>query len=317
MLSSIIDSALTRTAKFFSRERMPAVATISFRQVETSVGNVRLYDSAPNDADDDASKPCVVFVPDGPNVIEHHAALFALLTPHLRVVCFDMPGFGFSLPSASYGHGLNQGAAAVIGVLDALAISKAWLAFSCGNGFYAMRTAQLAPDRVAGLFLTQTPALSVMAPWTRRILPRVLRTPVLGQILVWLTRKKLAHGWYHISLPRNTDASTYQTTANDALTAGGSFCLAGITQGLAREIDTPMNGIRAPCTLLWGEKDHSHKHIDPTSLLKDIPHAEIIRFADCGHFSDLEQPARYAELLLARIGGLSNGVSPAPTGGVV
>lgn len=298
MLSSIIDSALAQIANLFSRRQMPLVAGMSFHQVATPVGDVRLYDSAP----DDIHKPCVVFVPDGPNVIEHHAALFTLLTSQVRVVCFDMPGFGFSLPRVNYGHGLNQGAAAVIGVLDALSIPKAWLAFSCGNGFYAMRTAQLAPHRVAGLFLTQTPALKVMASWTQRMLPRALRTPVLGQILVWLTRKKLAHGWYHVSLPRGADASTYQTTANDALTAGGSFCLASITQGLAREIDTPMSGIGAPCTLLWGEKDHSHKHTDPTSLLKDIPHAEIIRFADCGHFSDLEQSARYAELLLARVG---------------
>ena len=298
MLSSIIDSALAQTAKFFSSRKMPVVANMSFRTVTTPVGTVRLYDSAPNDR----SKPCVVFVPDGPNVIEHHAAVFSLLTPHVRVVCFDMPGFGFSLPRATYGHSLNQGAAAVIAVLDALSIAKTWLAFSCGNGFYAMRTAQLAPDRVAGLFLTQTPALRVMAPWTQRILPRALRTPVLGQILVWLTRKKLSHGWYQVALPRGADASSYQSTANNALTAGGSFCLASITQGLAREIDTPMSGISAPCTLLWGEKDHSHKHTEPASLLNDIPHAEIIRFADCGHFSDLEQPARYCELLLARVG---------------
>ena len=298
MLSSIIDSALARIGNLFGRGQMPAIATMSFRQVATPVGEVRLYDSAP----DNINKPCVVFVPDGPNVIEHHAALFALLTSHVRVVCFDMPGFGFSLPGANYGHGLNQGAAAVIAVLDALLIPKAWLAFSCGNGFYAMRTAQLAPNRVAGLFLTQTPSLKVMAAWTQRVLPGALRTPVLGQILVWLTRKKLAHGWYHIALPRGADASAFQATANDALVAGGSFSLAGISQGLAREIDTPMSGISAPCTLLWGEKDHSHKHTDPTSLLKDIPHAEIIRFADCGHFSDLEQSARYAELLLARVG---------------
>ncbi|MBP6279160.1 MAG: hypothetical protein KA388_05300, partial [Rhodocyclaceae bacterium] len=74
MLSSIIDSMLARTAKFFSSRKMPVVANMSFRYVTTPVGTVRLYDSAPNDR----SKPCVVFVPDGPNVIEHHAAVFSL-----------------------------------------------------------------------------------------------------------------------------------------------------------------------------------------------------------------------------------------------
>ena len=104
----------------------------------TAVGAVRVFDTQ-------SSEPCVVFVPDGPNVIEHYAALFNLLSQQLRVVCFDMPGFGFSLPEPTYTHSLDQGARAVIGVLDALDIERATLAFSCANGFYALRAAQLSP----------------------------------------------------------------------------------------------------------------------------------------------------------------------------
>ena len=84
--------------------------------------------------DSESAKPCVVFVPDGPNVIEHYEAVFALLSPRRRVVCFDMPDFGFSLPTPTYAHSLDQGANAVIGVLDALEIERATLAFSCANG---------------------------------------------------------------------------------------------------------------------------------------------------------------------------------------
>ena len=53
-----------------------------------------------------------------------------------------------------------------------------------------------------------------------------------------------------------------------------------------------------PCTLLWGPRDHSHKFTDPLSLHERVPEAEIVRFDDCGHLPDVEQPERFAAILL-------------------
>lgn len=263
------------------------------RTIVTPVGSVRIYDSQ-------SAKPCVMFVPDGPNVIEHYQALFALLTPHFRVVCFDMPGFGFSLPEATYTHTLDQGARAVIGLLDQLQIERATLAFSCANGFYAMRAAQLAPRRIAGLFLSQTPSLRAMHAWARRVIPWPIRVPVLGQTVAWLARQKSAHAWYDIALPRETDREPYRRIAQTALSSGGCFCLAGVVQGLARETSTTLNYIDTRCTMIWGTKDWSHRRTNAESLTECVPNATILRFEDCGHFPDLEQPSRYAELLIGQ-----------------
>ena len=38
--------------------------------------------------------------------------------------------------------------------------------------------------------------------------------------------------------------------------------------------------------------------IDPRSLLTVVPHARFVAFERCGHFPDLEDPRRFAELLL-------------------
>nr|CUV31987.1 protein of unknown function [Ralstonia solanacearum] len=100
--------------------------------VETSAGRVRVHDSG-------STKPCVVMAPDGPNTIEHYARLIELLSPALRVVCFDMPGFGYSIPAPRYSHTLDEGARAILDVLDRLNIGRATLAFSCANGLYAVR----------------------------------------------------------------------------------------------------------------------------------------------------------------------------------
>lgn len=291
MLSAYVDSLLTG---YSSRKRSGMPAYLPTRFIDTPAGSVRLFDSA-------TAKPCVVLVPDGPNVIEHYGRLMELLTPYLRVVCFDMPGFGHSLPSPSYRHSLDQGAAAVLGVLDALHIKSAVLAFSCANGFYALRAAQMAPDRISSLVLSQTPSLNAMHGWVERIIPWPLKTPVVGQIAAWLFRKKAAKSWYRIALPKTTPVQPFQDKALDALADGACFCLAGVVQGLCREREELLSQVATPLTVVWGGKDRSHKLTDSHSLRERIPHAEVVQFHDCGHFPDVEQPERYAALLLERI----------------
>jgi pimeloyl-ACP methyl ester carboxylesterase len=212
-----------------------------------------------------------------------------------------MPGFGHSLPRSSYEHSLDHGAATVLGVLDNLQIKTAALAFSCANGFYALRAAQLAPERISYLVLSQTPSLSAMHNWVDRIIPWPLRIPVVGQVAAWLLRRKIAHGWYRMALPKTTETRPFQTKALDALSEGTCFCLAGVVQGLCREQETSLPNVTTPLTVVWGAKDRSHKPTDPTSLLKRSSQAEIVHFHDCGHFPDVEQPERFAAILLERI----------------
>lgn len=267
----------------------------SLRTVPTPVGPVRVLDTG-------AGEASVVLVPDGPNVIEHYERLIQLLAPRLRVICFDMPGFGHSLPGPDYRHSLDDGASAVLGVMDALGLRRTTLAFSCANGFYALRAAQRSPDRVRQLVLSQTPSLGAMHAWVDRVIPGPIRVPVVGQTLAWLFREKVALGWYRSALPAATDREPWQATARHALASGGCFCLAGVVQGLMKESQASLTGVTAPVTVVWGEQDASHRQTDPTSALTCLPQAEIIRFGECGHFPDLEQPERFAHLVLERVG---------------
>lgn len=270
------------------------IATLAPRMVQTPVGSVRLVDT-------EEAKPCVVIVPDGPNVIEHYSELITLLRPQLRVVCFDLPGFGFSLPRADYQHSLDQGASAVLGVLDALAIRRATLAFSCANGFYALRAARLAPERVLSLFLSQTPSFRAMRAWSQRVLPIALHLPVLGQLGIRLARRRLAHRWYGMALPRGTDRSSFRAAADRALAQGACFSLAGVIQGLRPETQQAVEQVRTPCTLLWGASDRTHRETDAESLRECAPGARIVRFEALGHFPDLEQPESYANMLVEHV----------------
>lgn len=291
-LAGTVDSNL---ASWSARKwRANSFERLRVQLVETPVGRVRLVDTA-------SDKPSVVIVPDGPNVIEHYAELIERLSTSLRVVCFDMPGFGFSTPHAEYHHSLDQGASAVLGVLDQLGIRRATLAFSCANGLYALRAARIAPDRIRSLFLSQTPSLRAMLVWAERNIAKPLVVPVIGQLTGWLARRQLAMHWYQMALPRTADLEYFRAPARRALANGACFSLAGVVQGLRLETQESLEQVSAPCTMLWGSSDRTHRRTDPRSLIECASDAQVVTCDGVGHFPDLEQPERFAQLLVEHV----------------
>lgn len=289
MIAALVDSRLTRIA---AKRSMPKVGeTLATRLIDTPVGTVRVFDSG-------STKPCVVTTPDGPDVIEHDDVLIRRASQSLRMACFEMTRFGHSLPKPSYIHSLDQGASAAVGVLDGAGIDKATLCFSHADGIYTLRAARLAPARICSLILSQTPSLSAMHAWTKKIIPRPLRIPVVGRVVTWLFPQKFVASWYPMALPRSTTPLHFQTKALDALSSGACFCLAGVVQGLAQEEIASPSGVKTPCTMVWGGKDHSHQNTDRNSLHDRVPHATTIRFPGSGHFPDTEEPERFAEMIL-------------------
>lgn len=286
MLAAAFDSLLNR---------LPPRGAVPHTLVDTAVGRIHVRDAG-GAADRDI--PVVLMTPDGPNVVVHYDALFAALAGRVRLVCFDLPGFGHSRPGWTYGHRLDQGADVVLALMDALAIPRATLAFSCVNGFYALAAAKRAPDRIERLLLSQTPSLAAMRAWTARIVPAPVKVPLLGQALVRATRRKAAHGWYKVALADKTQRPSFQQPADHALRHGGCYCLAGVVQGVSQARESQLAGVTAPVTLLWGDADRSHARTKAESLLELVPQARIEHLAACGHFPDVENVERYAERLL-------------------
>lgn len=285
MIASALDSLLSRT---------PRPAAPGIHWLDTAAGRIRVRDTG-------GRGPVLVMTPDGPNVIEHHAEVIALLAARARVVCFDMPGFGFSAPSAHYDHSLEHGRDAVLAVLEALELREATLAFSCANGYYAIAAARQAPRRIRRLLLSQTPGFGAMYAWTTRIVPAPIRMPVVGQVLGRALRRRLAHGWYGIAVPTAPARERFRALAAQALADGACYCLAGVVQGLTRTGADGLYGVTQPVTLLWGDADRSHRHTRAESLLDVLPQAQIRHVHGCGHFPDLERPRQFVELALAEI----------------
>lgn len=270
------------------RRQTRSLQSEQMQLLATQAGVLRILDTG-------GHQPPLLIVPDGPCVIEHYADLIDLLAADFRVVCLDLPGFGFSYPALTYDFSVAQTTEVIIEVMDLLDIRDASLAFTCANGFLALRLAKQYPQRISHLVLGQTPSFAAMRQWNERIIPKILQVPYLGQAIAAGFARQFSSHWYDTALPHNSEhKSSFVNIADQALQAGGCFCLASLVQGLTRTDDSEFDAVSVPTLLIHGNRDRSHRHTDFASLREHVPQAEIITFTGCGHFPDLERPQIYA-----------------------
>ncbi len=275
-------------------KRKIPMRTLNAQFIETDFGTVRVFDTQ-------GHKPVILSAPDGPNVIEHHEELIKRLSNHFRVVCFEFPGVGFSFPTYEHDYSFVRSANIILQLMVILKIDRAALCFSCSNGFYAIKAAELAPEKFTHLFLSQTPSIHAMKAWTDRTIPKILTYPIIGQLVNSLIEKKMSRTWYKTALPKSTDKTPYEHIALAALDAGGCFCLSSLVQGLIPEQYSSFKQIMVPCTQVWGKLDYSHRRTDHTSILEHVPNCNMVVFENCGHFPELEATDNYIKLVNERL----------------
>jgi pimeloyl-ACP methyl ester carboxylesterase len=265
--------------------------------IETAAGSVRVRDSR-------TPGPTVVLACDPPNVVEHYDALFDLLTASHRVVCLELPGFGFSRPAAGFRFGLQDYAETVESLLDELETAPATLAFSCVWSYVALRVAARRSDLVSALVLVQAPKWSDEAAWARRIdSTGVIRTPLIGQVATAVVPKQIAHRWYSVALPPDVPVDTFSRPARTALANGALFCLASFTQAWFGGPAPDFAPVTQATVILWGGADRSHRRSIAESAVAYAPQARMVLHPEAGHFPELEQPDRLKtclDLLRAR-----------------
>jgi pimeloyl-ACP methyl ester carboxylesterase len=245
----------------------------------------------------------VVIVPDPPNTLEHYDELIDLLVVRggVRVVCFEVPGFGLSFPrSLTFSFSAEEYTDLVIELLARLGLRDVTLAMSCIGGYVALMAARLRPELIGRLVLCQTPAHHDMVAWAKRFdRLGLLGVPLVGQAIMWLVKNPATRFWYSAALPLGADVARYAAPALAAQRLGGPYALASGIQAMRRLDLRELDGVTQPITLAWGHADRTHARTDPRSLLTVVPHARFVAFERCGHFPDLEDPRRFAELVFA------------------
>lgn len=242
--------------------------------------------------------PTIVMVCDPPNVIEHFDEVIELLSAKAQVVCFEPPGFGFSVPRPGFGFGFQDYVSCVNELLDTLKLGPYLLAFPCIWAHIALHIASQRPVVVTKLMLWQCPSWQDQVKWAKFVdNHNILSLPFFGQAVMSFIPKKVGTFWYRAALSkgRYTD---FLPIFEQSLKNGAFCCLGSVWQEWFSRGEPPSGGqIIQPSLVAWGLADRTHRHSDRLSLGDRLNHVLWHEFKNSGHSPELEAPQQFAELL--------------------
>jgi pimeloyl-ACP methyl ester carboxylesterase len=241
--------------------------------------------------------------------LEYFRDLVPLLTGSFTVFAVDLPGHGHSPidPSAPYDEPYMR--EAIVGFLKALDLRDVTMVGESIGAVLAIAAAAAAPERIRAVYALNTYDYETRfgdgirrGNWFANFIIGALQIPVFGAIGGALENrmilKKIMGGGY--ADPRNLPPDLldefdkvsrrphYRTMARKVLFGWRSW-------SKAREL---YPAIRAPVTLIYGEKDWSRlpERARTSAALKD---ARMVTLPNSGHFSAVENPKGVAHVIVA------------------
>ena len=245
----------------------------------------------------------LVLAADPPVVLELYDELIACLSPHFRIVVFEPPAFGFSLPKPGLRFEFEALTDVMREFLEGLGLGPYILAFPCVPAYSAIWLAGRRPDLVSGLVVMQAPDWHEELGWKRRRDPKgLLGRPYLGQAALRVLRRRRAGNWYKLALGRADLLAPFTRETEEAFDHGACFSLASAFQRFLVEDEPDFGTVRQPALVVWGCADSSHAETAKDSIGRYLPQARMVKLPKAGHFPELEDPQRFTEELLASFG---------------
>ena len=256
------------------------------RLVETSGGTIRIRDTG-------GRNQALIFLCDPPVTVEAYDELIASFQPSHRVIILELPSFGFSRISNASALTFEGAVRETEEAIKSLSLEACVVFGPCICGFLAVELVDRTKLPIKGLVLMQTPDKKGMLSWVNRVDPKgLLRVPLLGQLFVRLTARRMAKFWIKYATAKGFDSTTLVNTSDHALATGGGYPLASMLQ--LWSAGTKDANLNVPALAIWGKQDRSHKETVSASTCKHVPNAEVIEFSNCGHFTELEQPEQFS-----------------------
>ena len=278
---------VAKVDKLFWRIPFVAAKDQQIKYIETPGSSLRIRDTG-------GQNQALIFLCDPPITVESYDELIACFQPDYRVVVIELPSFGFSrisnASSLTYEGALRE----IEEAIKLLELDECIVFGPCVCGFIAAELVARGQLPIKGLVLMQTPDRNAMLDWTNRVDPKGwLRIPLLGQLLVRITARRMAKGWINYATAKEFDSTNLKNTSDHALTQGGGYPLASMFQ--LWSVGMQNSNLDVPALAVWGKQDRSHRNTASTSTHKHVPNAEVIEFSNCGHFTELGQPKIFSE----------------------
>lgn len=215
------------------------------------------------------------------------------------MVCYEAPGFGFSEAKPGFGFTFPEYVDVAGAVLMALELGPCIPAMACVGTYIGLALASAHSEQVEKLIIMQGPHWREEVKWAHRIdSKKVVRKPFLGQLAMMVAKRRVSTGWTRYAIGDKAKAPALIQSFEEVYRHGGCFCLASFSQGWFQRSSEPLfPNITAPTLVIWGLADHSHAPSDKPSVLEYVPHARYQEWPSIGHFTELEDPERFAKVL--------------------
>ena len=237
-------------------------------------------------------------------------AMTALAGAGFRSVAIDLPPFGFSERPANATYSLDAQAKRIVGVLDGLKIKDAILVGHSFGGGPTVEAALMATDRIKSLVLVDVALGLDAGPGG---------PPAIQSFLLGITPLRDAVAAATVTNPMFTKrllkAFIFNTAAaTDARVAIYQRPLAveGTTKAVSSWVPTLLapdqramslnpksySKLKMPVSLIWGAEDTITPLSQAEHLKQLVPHAELSVLNGVGHIPQIEDPARFNDVLL-------------------
>lgn len=233
------------------------------------------------------SGPALVLLPGPTDSWRSYEPVLKVISPSIRTIAVSQRGHGDSDKPVT-GYRVEDFAADVVPMLDALGIQQAVLAGHSGSCLVVRRVAMERPDRIAGLVLEASPTTlrghpefkafveSVVCGLEDPISPEFARSFVVdtssdeveAEVIDWLVGELL-------KVPARVWHETFA--------------------GLLHYDDLgELQRITAPTMLIWGDADQIVGREMQDQLAELLPGGELLVYAGMGHTPRWEDPSRFA-----------------------
>ncbi len=228
-----------------------------------------------------AGEPVVVLHGWGANIEAVHPIVTGL-APVASVYALDLPGFGETeLPPAPWG--VEDYQAFVAAFMDSLAIERATIVGHSNGGRIAIRMASTEPSRTSRLVLVDAAGI------------RPKRT------LRWYRRVGMAKAGKYAARYLGAPGERLRARLVDRA-ASADYAAAGplrptLVKLVNADLRPFMPAIEAPTLLVWGSEDSDTPLSAAREMERLIPDAGLVVLDGAGHYSYLDQPARFARIV--------------------
>ena len=257
------------------------------RSVQTSLGRLHWFE-----VEGSGDGPPLVLLHGLSSRAADHVVLVALLRRrHRRIVMPDLPGHGWSegeAPEAEHLHTL------LAEILPVMVPEPAWVMGNSMGGLVAVRLAQAAPERVAGLVLA-SPAGAPMSDAQIAEVQRIFTIPDHPSALGFVDRL--------FGRRRGAPALVKHLVAAGVLRRAGIGAVRHILSRIRNEHllrGEELAGLRMPILLFWGAAD---RILDAGQLdwyRRHLPaHAVVETPEEFGHTPFFDRPREFADRLVA------------------